>query len=58
MQTSDADQPSFFGGPTPAELAELIEHPDSQTAAHRWFKSTEGAGELLVAELAAAHANR
>jgi hypothetical protein len=60
MQTSDADQPAFFGGPTPTELAQLIERPggDSQTVAHRWFRSAEGSGELLVAELAAAHANR
>ncbi|MEU4292944.1 hypothetical protein AB0E63_32365 [Kribbella sp. NPDC026596] len=56
MQTGDSDQPAFFGGPTPAELAQLIEHPDD--AVHRWFTSTDGAGELLVAELAAAHANR
>ncbi len=59
-QTSaDPDEPVFLGGPTPAEIAHLAERGmDSPAAAHRWFTSTEGAGELLVAELAAVHANR
>jgi hypothetical protein len=55
QSTADAEEPAFFGGPTPAEITQLIEHADSS---HSWFGSTEGAGELMVAELAAVHANR
>jgi hypothetical protein len=62
-QTSaDADEPVFLGGPTPAEIRQLIERTGVEspapTAGHRWFTSVEGAGDLLVAELAAVHANR
>jgi hypothetical protein len=62
-QTSaDGDEPVFLGGPTTAEIGHLIERAGvespSPVAGRPWFRSVEGAGELLVAELAAVHANR
>ncbi|MFG1627643.1 hypothetical protein [Kribbella sp. NPDC049227] len=57
--SADSEQPAFLGGPTPAEIAQLIGHAGAgPETGHPWFASTEGAGELLVAELAAVHANR
>ena len=45
----------FLGGPTVAELVALAESP-SAVAGPEW-STTQGSGELLVAELAAAHAS-
>ena len=58
--TADADQPVFLGGPSPTEIVRLIDTADSSAAnaIHQWFTSSQGAGEPLVAELAAAHAGR
>ena len=58
--TADADQPVFLGGPSPAEIVRLIDTADSPAAnaIHLWFASSQGAGEPLVAELAAVYAGR
>jgi len=51
LDGSPADEPVFLGGPTRSEIAQYVEgRPD-----HPWFTSTRGAGEPLVAELAAVH---
>lgn len=52
---ADSGQPLFLGGPTVAELVALAESP-SAAAGPEW-STTQGSGELLVAELAAAHAS-
>lgn len=55
----DVEEPAFFGGPTTAEIAVLIGQSGARSeTGNPWFASTEGTGELLVAELAAVHANR
>ncbi len=52
----DADEPVFFGGPTRSQIARYLEA--GPEVAHPWFTSTRGAGEPLVAELAAVHQAR
>jgi hypothetical protein len=47
-----SDEPLFYGGPAPSDVARLIDG----TGEHEWFRSTTGAGEPTVAELAAVHA--
>lgn len=47
-------RPLFRNGPARADVLDAI----NGTAQHPWFGSTTGAGAPLVAELAAAHANR
>lgn len=51
----DTDRPVFDGGPTLAELTELVDSPDTGNS---WAATTQGPGDCLVAELAAAHAIR
>ncbi|MEV5961847.1 hypothetical protein AB0L70_08785 [Kribbella sp. NPDC051952] len=52
----DAGTPAFAGGPSPADVARLIE--TGTLGSSQWFASTRGAGEPLVAELAAAYSGR
>jgi hypothetical protein len=52
----DADEPVFLGGPTRSEIARYVEAAPG--VVHPWFTSTRGAGEPLVAELAAVHQAR
>lgn len=52
----DADEPVFFGGPTRSQITRYLEA--GPEVAHPWFTSTRGAGEPLVAELAAVHQAR
>ncbi|MEU4193144.1 hypothetical protein AB0E69_14690 [Kribbella sp. NPDC026611] len=46
-----SEEPLFYGGPSTADVKRLIDGSGS----HAWFRSTTGAGEPLVAELAAVH---
>ncbi len=57
-----SNQPIFYGGPTLTELTTLIK-PSAQTspqvrAKQGWVTTTEGAGDFLLAELAAVHGAR
>jgi hypothetical protein len=52
----DIDEPVFVGGPTRSEIARYVEAAPG--IVHPWFTSTRGAGEPLVAELAAVHQTR
>ncbi|MFK4084001.1 hypothetical protein ACI2LF_07830 [Kribbella sp. NPDC020789] len=52
----NADEPVFLGGPTRTEITRYVEAAPG--AVHPWFTSTRGAGEPLVAELAAVHQAR
>jgi len=52
----DADEPVFLGGPTRSEIAQFVKA--GRLIAHPWFSSTRGAGEPLIAELAAVHQAR
>ncbi len=51
LSESAADEPVFLGGPTRREFERYVDGGHE----HPWFTSTRGAGEPLVAELAAVH---
>ncbi|MFB6720017.1 hypothetical protein ACFCV3_07650 [Kribbella sp. NPDC056345] len=52
----DANEPVFRGGPTRGEITRYVDAAPGTV--HPWFTSTRGAGEPLVAELAAVHQAR
>ncbi|MFC9687622.1 hypothetical protein ACFTSF_03715 [Kribbella sp. NPDC056951] len=52
----DADEPVFRGGPTRDEISRYVDAAPGTV--HPWFTGTRGAGEPLVAELAAVHQAR